>query len=109
MLTGQTSSPTSPRGGQKLSKSEENLLIDNDKTNNTEKIPLKQDIKSYYEKEVKPYVPNSWIDPQSASCGYEILFNKYFYAYTPPRSLKDIRQDIESLEQEIQDLLSEIL
>ncbi|MEB2817466.1 class I SAM-dependent DNA methyltransferase [Campylobacter upsaliensis] len=93
----------------KLKKAEENLLIDSDKTNNTEKIPLTQDIKSYYESEVKPYVPNSWIAWESKVVGYEILFNKYFYTYTPPRSLESINKDLQDLEQETQDLLKQIL
>lgn len=95
--------------GVKLSKSEANLLIDSDKTSNTEKIPLKTPIQDYYESEVKPYVPNSWVDWQSASIGYEILFNKYFYTYTPPRSIGEIKVELESLESEVQSLLSEIL
>ena len=93
----------------KLKKAEENLLIDSDKTNNTEKIPLTQDIQAYYESEVKPYMPNSWIDWASETKGYEILFNKYFYTYTPPRSLESIDNDLQELEQEVQDLLREIL
>ncbi|MCR2093332.1 type I restriction-modification system subunit M [Campylobacter upsaliensis] len=93
----------------KLKKAEENLLIDSDKTNNTEKIPLTQDIKSYYETEVKPYVPNSWIAWDTLNIGYEILFNKYFYTYTPPRSLEAIDKDLQDLEQETQDLLKQIL
>ncbi|TNB56924.1 type I restriction-modification system subunit M [Campylobacter helveticus] len=93
----------------KLKKAEENLLIDSDKTNNTEKIPLTQDIQSYYESEVKPYVPNSWIAWDTLNIGYEILFNKYFYTYTAPRSLESINKDLQSLEQETQDLLREIL
>ncbi|EAW7618180.1 SAM-dependent DNA methyltransferase [Campylobacter upsaliensis] len=93
----------------KLKKAEENLLIDSDKTNNTEKIPLTQDIKSYYETEVKPYVPNSWIAWDTLNIGYEILFNKYFYTYTAPRSLESIDKDLQDLEQETQDLLKQIL
>ncbi|EAL3917838.1 SAM-dependent DNA methyltransferase [Campylobacter upsaliensis] len=93
----------------KLKKAEENLLIDSDKTNNTEKIPLTQDIQSYYENEVKPYVPNSWIAWDTLNIGYEILFNKYFYTYTPPRSLESIDKDLQDLEQETQDLLKQIL
>ncbi|MGJ0112981.1 N-6 DNA methylase [Campylobacter molothri] len=95
--------------GVKLKKSEENCLIDNDKTNNTEKIPLKQDIREYYENEVKPYVKNSWIAWESASVGYEILFNKYFYTYTPPRSLDEIDNELRALEKEVQELLGEIM
>ncbi|EGL3837344.1 SAM-dependent DNA methyltransferase [Campylobacter upsaliensis] len=93
----------------KLKKAEENLLIDSDKTNNTEKIPLTQDIQNYYENEVKPYVPNSWIAWDTLNIGYEILFNKYFYTYTAPRSLEAIDKDLQDLEQETQDLLREIL
>lgn len=93
----------------KLKKAEENLLIDSDKTNNTEKIPLKQDILSYYDTEVKSFVPNSWIAWESKEIGYEILFNKYFYTYTPPRSLEAINKDLQDLEQETQDLLKQIL
>lgn len=93
----------------KLKRAEENLLLDSDKTNNTEKIPLKVDIQSYYESEVKPYVNNSWITWESASVGYEILFNKYFYTYTPPRSLSEIDSELKELEKEVQNLLSEIM
>lgn len=93
----------------KLKKAEENLLIDSNTTNNTEKIPLTQDVQSYYETEVKPYVPNSWIAWESKVVGYEILFNKYFYTYTAPRSLESINKDLQDLEQETQDLLREIL
>lgn len=93
----------------KLKKAEENLLIDSDKTNNTEKIPLTQDVQSYYENEVKPYMLNSWIAWESKVVGYEILFNKYFYTYTLPRSLEAINKDLQDLEQETQDLLREIL
>ncbi|MCW1360811.1 N-6 DNA methylase [Campylobacter jejuni] len=95
--------------GVKLKKSEENLIIDSDKTNNTEKIPLKTNIQSYYDTEVKPYVANSWIAWESASVGYEILFNKYFYTYTPPRKLEEINSELEKLEKEVQDLLREIM
>lgn len=95
--------------GVKLKRAEENLLLDSDKTNNTEKIPLKVDIQSYYESEVKPYVKNSWIAWESASVGYEILFNKYFYTYTPPRSLDEIDTELKELEKEVQNLLSEIM
>lgn len=94
--------------GVKLSSSQLNLIVDNDKNSNTEKIPLKDDIQSYYEKEVKPFVRSSWIDWESATIGYEILFNKYFYTYTPPRTLSEIAKDLKALEDETEDLLEEI-
>lgn len=92
----------------KLSKTEQKLLIDSDKNTNAEKIPLKQDIKTYFKKEVKPYVPSSWLDYDSAKIGYEILLNKYFYSYIPPRSTDEIIQDLKDLEKLGENLLDEI-
>ena len=95
--------------GIKLSKTEQNLLIDSDKNANTEKIPLKADIQSYYEREVLPFVPHSWINYQSKEIGYEVLFNKFFYTYTPPRALNEIQGELNELEKGLSSLLSEIL
>lgn len=93
----------------KLTKTQLKLLIDSDKNSNAEKIPLKDDIQTYFKKEVKPYLPSSWIDWDSAKIGYEILFNKYFYEYTPPRSTKEIIQDLKELEKLSENLLEEII
>lgn len=95
--------------GVKLSKSELKLLINSDKNTNTEKIPLISDINEYYEKEIKPFMPNSWVDLESKQIGYEILFNKYFYTYEKPRELDEIKHELSSLENELKDLLGEIL
>lgn len=95
--------------GVKLSKSELKLLINSDKNTNTEKIPLTSDINEYYEKEIKPFMPNSWVDLESKQVGYEILFNKYFYTYEKPRELDEIKHELSSLENELKDLLGEIL
>jgi type I restriction enzyme M protein len=89
----------------KLTKTQQNILIDKD----NEKIALKDDIQDYYEKEVKPFLPSSWCDWDSAKVGYEILFNKYFYTYTNPRTLSDIKKDLKALEVETEDLLEEII
>ena len=40
--------------------------------------------------------------------GYEINFNRYFYAYQPPRPLAEIEADIRGLEAEILTLLREV-
>lgn len=78
-----------------------------------ERIPLGQDIYEYFEKEVKPYVPDAWIDEsvkdekdgEIGKVGYEIPFTRYFYEYVPPRQVEEIEEDIKNLEQEIQDIL----
>jgi len=75
----------------------------------TENIPLKDDIKTYIEKEVLPHVPDAWVDETKTKIGYEINFTKYFYQYKPLRSLEEIRNDILALEQETLGLINEVI
>ncbi len=74
-----------------------------------ERVPLTEDIDKYYQREVKPYLPDSWIDRKKDKVGYEINFNRYFYQYTPLRSLKQIADEILSLERKSEGLLNEVL
>ena len=67
------------------------------------------DIEEYYQREVKPHLPDSWMDRNKDKVGYEINFTKYFYKYTPLRQLEEIKADILALEQETKGLLKEIL
>ena len=75
----------------------------------TENVPLLEDVESFFEREVRPHVPDAWIDttrrdPQDGEVGlvgYEINFNRYFYEYRPPRPLEEIEADIQQVEQEI--------
>ena len=45
-------------------------------------FPLTDDIDDYDRREIKPYLPDSWIDRKKDKIGYEIKFNRYFYQYT---------------------------
>ena len=72
-----------------------------------ENVPLKEDIHTYFEREVKPHVPDAWIDESKTKVGYEINFTKEFYKYKPLRSLDEIRADIIALEEEMEGLLKE--
>jgi hypothetical protein len=38
-------------------------------------------IEAYLEREVKPHLPNAWIDESKTKTGYEINFTKYFYEF----------------------------
>jgi type I restriction enzyme M protein len=51
----------------------------------------KQTIEEYFDREVKPYAPGSWIDHSKTKTGYEINFTKYFYKFKPLRSLANIK------------------
>jgi len=57
-----------------------------------------QTIEEYFEAEVKPHLPNVWIDENKTKIGYEINFTKYFYEFKPLRPLAEIKADIMALE-----------
>jgi type I restriction enzyme M protein len=73
-----------------------------------ENVPLKEDIDAYFEYEVKPHVPDAWMDRSKDKVGYEINFNRYFYVFTPPRSLAEIDAEMKVTEDEILRLLREV-
>jgi type I restriction enzyme M protein len=74
-----------------------------------ENIPLKEDIETYFKREILPHVPDAWIDHNKTKVGYEINFTKYFYEFKPLRSLADIKADILALEQETEGLITEVI
>lgn len=68
----------------------------------SEKIPIKEDIYGYFQREVRPYVDDAWINLPSTKIGCEISFNKYFYKPTPLRSLEENERDILALDEKSQ-------
>ena len=74
-----------------------------------ERVPLTEEINDYYQREVKPHLPDSWLDTSKDKVGYEINFNRYFYQYTPLRSLKEIADEMLALERKSEGLLNEVL
>ena len=73
-----------------------------------ENVPLKDDIDAYFEREVRPHVPDAWMDRAKDKVGYEINFNRHFYKYTPPRPLEVIDAELKRAEEEIMRLLREV-
>lgn len=81
-----------------------------------ENVPYGTDVNEYFDKEVKPYVPDAWInesvrdhkDNKVGVVGYEIPFTRYFYKYEAPRSLEAIEADIEAVENELLTLLKQL-
>jgi type I restriction enzyme M protein len=74
-----------------------------------ERIPLGVDVEEYFEKEVKPHLPESWMDRNKDSVGYEINFTKYFYQYKPLRSLNDLTKELLDLEKESDGLMNKLI
>ena len=75
----------------------------------TENVPLKEDIHEYFEREVKPHVPDAWIDESKTKIGYEIPFTRYFYKYQPLRPSEEIANEIKELEESIQEKLKKVM
>ena len=75
----------------------------------TENVPLKEDIHEYFEREVKPYVPDAWIDESKTKIGYEIPFTRYFYKYKPLRPSEEILKEIVELEKSISEKLKKVI
>ena len=77
----------------------------------TEQIPLQEEggIEAFLRREVLPYAPDAWYQPDTVKVGYEISFTRYFYKPQPLRTLEEIRADILALEKETEGLLDEIM
>ena len=93
----------------------------------TERVPLVEgedsvddigvhaSVRAFFEREVKPHVPDAWIDTskrdprdgQVGIVGYEINFKRYFYRPSPPRPLAEIEADIRAVEADILQMLQE--
>jgi len=65
-------------------------------------------IKTYFDAEVAPHVPDAWVDEAKTKVGYEIPFTRHFYVYKPPRPLEEIDRDLNKLVGEIMELLREV-
>jgi type I restriction enzyme M protein len=82
-----------------------------------ENVPLKEDIRKYFDREVNPHVKEAWIneekkddkDEQIGIVGYEIPLTRHFYKYVPPRPLEEIEAEIAGLEKDIVRMLREVV
>jgi type I restriction enzyme M protein len=101
-------------------KRDENEEIINDKKgkprpdtdlSDTEQVPFTYEggVSAFFEKEVKPYAKDAWIDEKQTKIGYEISFTKYFYKPIELRPLNEIIADIKALEAETKGLLDKIV
>ena len=74
----------------------------------TEKIPVKENIYDYFQREVRPYVADAWINLPQTKIGCEISFNKYFYKPVPLRSLEENEKDILELDRQSQGFIKSL-
>ena len=74
----------------------------------TENVPLKKDIDTYFKPEVLPFAPDAWIDKNKSKVGYEIPFTRYFYKYEAPKPSDEIMVEIMELTTELSGSLEEL-
>jgi len=101
--------------GEPVVDADGNTVADSDLTD-YENVPLLEDIRDYFAREVLPHVPDAWIDESYVDkkdkgvgvVGYEINFNRFFYKYEAPPKLEDIDRELKRVEAEIAELLGQV-
>ena len=81
-----------------------------------ENVPLGEPVVDYFEREVKPHVPDAWIDEGKCDeldgevgiVGFEIPFNRHFYVFEPPRPLEEIDRDLKACTDRIKQMIEEL-
>lgn len=76
--------------------------IPNPDLRDSENIPLTEDIDEYFEREIKSYAPNAWIDKKKTKVGYKIPMTRYFYEFPTYSSRDDIEGILVEIENNIQ-------
>lgn len=74
----------------------------------TENVPLREDVETYFRREVLPHAPDGWIDHEKTKVGYEIPFNRHFYVFKPPRPLSDIDAELKVVTDRILTMIGEL-
>lgn len=81
-----------------------------------ENVPLGESVYEYFEREVKPHVPDAWIDETKTDpldgevgiVGFEIPFNRHFYVFKLPRPLEEIDADLKQCTDRIKQMIEEL-
>lgn len=76
--------------------------------NDTEKIPMKEDIDDYFRREVLPFAPDAWTERDKDKVGCEFPFTRLFYKYRPLRSSEEILSELAALDSALNNELSQL-
>lgn len=68
-------------------------------------VPLSETPEEFFDREIRPFRPDAWLNHEKDRIGYEIRFEQYFRAFTPPRPITEIDADLLKTEKEILRLL----
>ncbi|WP_455539116.1 type I restriction-modification system subunit M [Terrisporobacter sp.] len=104
----QIETPTYDENGDIVTKGKTNKPVPDTSKRDYENVPLVEDIDSYFNREVKPYNNDAWIDKSKTKVGYEIPFTRHFYKYEAPESSDVIAERIRINEREIMESLERL-
>lgn len=76
-------------------------LVPDTALNDTEKIPMREDVDAYFRREVLPYAPDAWMERDKDKVGCEFPFTRLFYVYRPLRTAEEILADLAQLDKEV--------
>ncbi len=104
----QIDSPSYDEDGKLITKGKKNQPVADASKRDFENVPLTEDIDSYFEREVKPYNLEAWVEKSKTKVGYEIPFTRYFYKYEAPEKAEVIAERITNHEKEIMTSLEKL-
>lgn len=104
----QIESPMIDENGVVVTKGNKNQPVADATKRDYENVPLKEDIGEYFNREVKPYNQQAWIEMGKTKIGYEIPFTRYFYKYEAPEKSEDIAARIAVREKSIMDSIQKL-
>ena len=94
--------------GAIVTKGKKNTPVPDASKRDFENVPLVEDIDRYFDREVKPYNPEAWIDKSKTKVGYEIPFTRHFYKYEAPEHSEEIEKRLSVLESDIMASLTKL-
>lgn len=97
----QIESPAYDEEGNIITKGKKKQPVADASKRDHENVPLVEDIDAYFEREVKPYNPEAWIEKNKTKVGYEIPFTRYFYKYVASEQSDIIAERIVANEKNI--------
>lgn len=83
-------------------------LVADTNLNDTEKIPMKEDIDDYFRREVLPFASDAWMERDKDKVGCEFPFTRLFYKYRPLRSSEEILSELAALDSALNNELSQL-
>lgn len=104
----QIESPAYDEEGRIITKGKKNQPVADASKRDFENVPLVEDIDSYFNREVKPYNPEAWIEKNKTKVGYEIPFTRHFYKYVAPEKSDIIAERISAHEKDIMTSLEKL-